>query len=360
MARTHPQIETSDTFQTWLQRTNALITELETSILTASTTPGGDLTVGNVRLEGSFEATDIAAASASIKSIDSGDAGPIEASSTILTTDILPLDMSNAAGPKMRIRTPNISWSVGVRGASSSATDTEFTVGVTGSGGYGLRVRADGTVFVNALSIGPSNLAPVAATRLINTAGGITGGNDLNNDLTLELTGTTRSLHNLAGNGMLVKNGASVNATSIEGTAGGGITVSNGAGSSTSAPIGITVDSTVLRTNAATQTIAGSLTVTGSVSAANLYSTSDVRLKDDIEPIQAATDLVRMIDARKFKMNGKTRYGVIAQQIETVLPELVGEDDGGFKNVMYIDLISILLKAVQEQDARIAELEKSR
>jgi hypothetical protein len=57
-----------------------------------------------------------------------------------------------------------------------------------------------------------------------------------------------------------------------------------------------------------------------------------------------------------WKDNGNTSYGVIAQELEQVLPALVSGED--IKTVNYDGLIAFLLKAVQEMDARIKELEK--
>lgn len=51
-----------------------------------------------------------------------------------------------------------------------------------------------------------------------------------------------------------------------------------------------------------------------------------------------------------------TRYGFIAQEVEEVMPELVHTDKNGYKSVDYIGVIPILVNAVQELRAELAEL----
>lgn len=50
-------------------------------------------------------------------------------------------------------------------------------------------------------------------------------------------------------------------------------------------------------------------------------------------------------------------YGVIAQEIQTILPDLVIEDDNGYLGVNYTELIPLLIGAVQEQNKQIVELQ---
>ena len=54
MSKTLAQINQSDTFQIWLQRTNDIITELGTSVMTTSV--GGDTTLGSASITGNFSA----------------------------------------------------------------------------------------------------------------------------------------------------------------------------------------------------------------------------------------------------------------------------------------------------------------
>jgi hypothetical protein len=53
----------------------------------------------------------------------------------------------------------------------------------------------------------------------------------------------------------------------------------------------------------------------------------------------------------------RQRYGLIAQEVEEVLPSLVHEVEEGHKSVNYIDIIGILVESVKELSARVKELE---
>ena len=101
-----------------------------------------------------------------------------------------------------------------------------------------------------------------------------------------------------------------------------------------------------------------SVTASGDISAANFNSTSDVNLKDNIRPIENASELVAKLEGVHFtwKESGAETCGVIAQQIEEHLPQLVhtGEDH---KSVNYNGLVGVLLAAVKEQGAQIAALQ---
>ena len=54
---------------------------------------------------------------------------------------------------------------------------------------------------------------------------------------------------------------------------------------------------------------------------------------------------------------GKHDYGVIAQDVEKVLPELVKESHTGYLGVDYDKIIGLLIEVVKEQEKRIKELE---
>jgi len=89
-----------------------------------------------------------------------------------------------------------------------------------------------------------------------------------------------------------------------------------------------------------------------------LSQSSDVRLKDNIKPINTALNKVLDVNAVEFnyKNNENKSFGVIAQELEKVLPELVTENKEGYKTVNYIELIPFLIKGIQEQQQMINEL----
>ena len=109
------------------------------------------------------------------------------------------------------------------------------------------------------------------------------------------------------------------------------------------------------------QIISGSLNVTGDVIA---YSTSDERLKDNIQLISNPIEKVQQLRGVEFDWNdnslfkaGKHDYGVIAQDVEKVLPELVKESHTGYLGVDYDKIIGLLIEVVKKQEKRIKDLE---
>lgn len=93
---------------------------------------------------------------------------------------------------------------------------------------------------------------------------------------------------------------------------------------------------------------------------------SDERLKTDIEKIENATDKVSQLNGYTFtyKDDGKKSAGVIAQEVEKVLPSAVSEkelplktDDGvAYKTVQYDQIIGLLIESIKELKQEINQL----
>jgi len=92
------------------------------------------------------------------------------------------------------------------------------------------------------------------------------------------------------------------------------------------------------------------------------YASSDERLKENITPISKPLDKLKQIGGYEFDWNDKQNVheghdvGVIAQEIEAILPELVQTRDSGYKAVSYEKLVALLIEAVKEQQSQIDEL----
>ena len=97
----------------------------------------------------------------------------------------------------------------------------------------------------------------------------------------------------------------------------------------------------------------GSFTATGDVTA---YS--DKRLKRNIETITNAVDTVSKLRGVNYEKDGRNSTGVIAQEIEEVLPQVVHTDADGMKSVAYGNIVGILIEAIKEQQKEIEELKK--
>tara|TARA_R100001443_G_scaffold24448_2_gene36850 strand:- start:12816 stop:17066 length:4251 start_codon:yes stop_codon:yes gene_type:complete len=96
------------------------------------------------------------------------------------------------------------------------------------------------------------------------------------------------------------------------------------------------------------------------------YYSSDERLKENVKPIDNALDKVSKIRGVEFDWivdkeihpNEGHDVGVIAQEIEKVLPEVVETRDSGYKAVKYEKIVSLLIEAVNEQQQQINELKE--
>ena len=99
---------------------------------------------------------------------------------------------------------------------------------------------------------------------------------------------------------------------------------------------------------------------TGVVTAPNFVSSSDARLKSDVETIANALALICALRGVRFTMDGSRQIGVIAQEVETVLPEVVRDNEAGQRFVAYGNITGLLIEAVKELAARVAALEEAR
>ena len=105
--------------------------------------------------------------------------------------------------------------------------------------------------------------------------------------------------------------------------------------------------------NTGTITTGGAITASGDITAF-----SDERLKSDIETIDNALDKVMNMRGVSYTKQAEKGIGVIAQEIEKVLPEVV--TDGEYKSVAYGNIVGVLIEAIKEQQKQIDELKKDK
>ena len=99
------------------------------------------------------------------------------------------------------------------------------------------------------------------------------------------------------------------------------------------------------------------LKVTGDITA---FSSSDIRLKDNISPITKALEKVKSISGNTYtkKSDGSAHTGVIAQEIEALgLPGITTTRSSGYMAVDYEKLVPLLIEAVKELSAKVDDLE---
>lgn len=104
-------------------------------------------------------------------------------------------------------------------------------------------------------------------------------------------------------------------------------------------------------------TCTGAATFSSTVAAeGGFFDTSDARVKTNVKEIDASgADRVRLVE---FDRTDKEHhgYGVIAQELEEVYPEMVNTDDEGFKSVNYNELAMVKIKYLEDKVARLEAL----
>ena len=98
------------------------------------------------------------------------------------------------------------------------------------------------------------------------------------------------------------------------------------------------------------------LDVNGTIRATgDIIAFSDVRVKENIKTIKSSLDKVSKLRGVEFNKIGEDEksIGVIAQEIEKVIPEVVKTDDEGMKSVAYGNISGLLIEAIKELKAEV-------
>lgn len=105
------------------------------------------------------------------------------------------------------------------------------------------------------------------------------------------------------------------------------------------------------------------LHVNGRLKTTGINETSDARLKKNIQPIESALEKVAEMNGVTYKWRRKTypemnlergtQYGLIAQELEEIIPEVVDTDNEGWKSVEYSHLVPVLIEAIKELNATV-------
>ena len=129
----------------------------------------------------------------------------------------------------------------------------------------------------------------------------------------------------------------------------------------------------------------GQTRVNGDFYATAMYTTSDARLKTNISEVkQSSLEKIQELQPVQFTWNPiedfhvsdttstkktymsedldykRLHYGFLAQEVQKLYPELVQEDGDGYLSINYIELIPILVQAVQELRVELEELKEGR
>jgi hypothetical protein len=248
---------------------------------------------------------------------------------------------------------------------------------------------------------GLATFASATVTGTFTASGSFTVGTTLGVTGATTLTGTTLMKESVT----LDKTAATITHTDAAGTPAGSLTISSTTGNVvisaktgstvdvesirfTDAKIGIAADDDLITLGAGAVTVAGSLATSDKVAIAGshgdatkeLYvngdvhatgtvtSASDARYKRDVRPIKSAMTIARAVNPVTFDFKVEKfperrfptarQSGVIAQELEMTLPDLVTVDDAGYKGVDYTRLGVYALAALKELDSDVdAEFE---
>lgn len=110
------------------------------------------------------------------------------------------------------------------------------------------------------------------------------------------------------------------------------------------------------------------LDVNGTVRASSFISNSDKRFKKNIVPLENALDKINAMEGvsyqfkqskdNTYNLPSEQQFGLIAQDVQKIAPDIVQEDEQGYLGVDYIKIIPLLIEAVKEQQTSIVTLQE--
>jgi len=225
-------------------------------------------------------------------------------------------------------------------GAGAAATFAS-TLAVTGV------LTADAGVNIDNITIDGTEIDLSSGDLTLDSAGDIILDAD-GGDVFVKDAGTTYgSLTNSSGN-LIIKSGTTTAAT----FSGANVTI---AGTTTSSG-NLSTSGTL--TVAGTSDLNGNIDVAGTIVASgDITAFSSEVLKDDIRTIDNALNKVADMRGVYFTKDGEAGTGVIAEEVEAVLPEVV--KDGKYKSVAYGNIVGVLIEAVKELKEEVTSLKEN-
>ena len=104
--------------------------------------------------------------------------------------------------------------------------------------------------------------------------------------------------------------------------------------------------------------LSGNFSVSGAITASgNITAFSDERLKENVETIEGALDKVSQMRGVMYDKDGERGTGVIAQEMQQVMPEVVMDSGrGDYLSVAYGNIVGVLIESIKELKAEIEAL----
>ena len=220
---------------------------------------------------------------------------------------------------------------------TSAGIDVTGTLAVSGTSAFTGKITSNNGIDIDNISIDGTTIALSSGSLLVDVEADITldaGGNDIN----LSANGTNHGRFSNTSSDFVIQSTISDKDLIFKGNDGGSVITA------------LTLD----MSGAGAATFNSSVTAGGDVTAF-----SDMRIKHDIETIEGALAKVSDMRGVYFKRNnGEAGTGVIAQEIENILPEVV--KDGEYKSVAYGNMVGILIEAIKELKAEVEKLKESK
>ena len=250
---------------------------------------------------------------------------------------------------------------VSTLGVTTTTNLTAQQLNVSGNLGVGTINPASNTQVAIAGTLGISEVGGSGARTLFTSLGtGFTLNHNDSSQITFQTLGVNRLTYSHSSNFWNIPSGTPflIGTGTSTGTANQLLRVEGGAYVSGNLGIGTTVPQYTLHVNGGIG--ATTLFVSGIVTAIDFNSTSDKNLKYNIETVGNALDTVNSLRGVSFnwKEDDRKSYGVIAQELAEVLPDLVSY--GEIKTVNYNGLIGVLIEAVKELKAEVEELKNTK
>jgi trimeric autotransporter adhesin len=259
-----------------------------------------------------------------------------------------------------------------LKDTNPSTLSSGNNIGIGQSTGQGVN-QGDSNVVIGATSLQTSGFSDASYNVVIGTGSfnGLTGGNNIWGNVVIgaqnAITQASGSRNIVIGNGIFLNNSTGDNQLNI-GNLIFGNNLDGYSNSVSSGNIGIGTNNTTNRLTVehlSTDSIAKFTGLSASciidTNLGALSCTSDQRLKKNINSLTNTADLINSLRPVTFQWKqGNTdsiRSGFIAQEVETIIPELVTTDKDGFKKLNTSGLIPYLTKAVQEQSGLVKSLE---
>ena len=102
--------------------------------------------------------------------------------------------------------------------------------------------------------------------------------------------------------------------------------------------------------------------VNGQLIADKIRGRSDAKLKSNINDIRGALQTLKGLQGKSYNYRNSNHvsYGLIAQEVETILPEIVETDVDDIRSISYNDIIAIMIEAIKELDVKVEEMRQNK